>query len=464
MGSKYGFISILAVATIAFQLGFFLASGYWHEAEELSIRSVTTPFKFERPKLVQSSVRQAEPAALSADSAAAVDSHESVDIAVDSDKPSAPEMVEYRVSSGETLTRIWMKQGGTYSGALSAARALKSVGVSLNSIRAGEVIKLSHNGDGDITGLHKKIGEGKVLKLSGSSADGYRARLLEAQIVETKRSVGAIVRTSISAAAELNNIPYSVIDELVDLFGTRIVFSRDLQPGDSFTVIYNERQTTDGEDLSPGSIQAASIVNGGKMLAAVRHTGEDGRGHYYDETGDPLGNYFLRYPVRFSRISSLFSKNRFHPVLKRRRPHNGVDFAAPSGTPVRSVADGVIEIAGYRGGSGRMIKIRHGSRYQTAYLHLSRISSGIRSGVRVTRGQVIGKVGMTGLASGPHLHYSLYDRGRYVDPLKTKLPKMPDDQKPIPAEVLNAMLKVLEREHETVRIAFNAKISDKGSA
>jgi murein DD-endopeptidase MepM/ murein hydrolase activator NlpD len=157
--------------------------------------------------------------------------------------------------------------------------------------------------------------------------------------------------------------------------------------------------------------------------------------------------------VRFSRISSQFSKSRFHPVLKRRRAHNGVDFAAPIGTPVRSVADGVIVSAGYAGGSGNMVKIKHGARWQTAYLHLHRISKGIRKGLKVTRGQVIGSVGKTGLATGPHLHYSLYDRGRYVDPMKTQLPKMPGKYDPIPESKLKKAILKLEKASERVEFA-----------
>ncbi|RIK99743.1 MAG: hypothetical protein DCC75_14300 [Proteobacteria bacterium] len=190
------------------------------------------------------------------------------------------------------------------------------------------------------------------------------------------------------------------------------------------------------------------------LLVAIRHYGRDGAAHYYDEAGKALGNYFLRYPLKFTRISSAFTHARFHPILKTTRAHNGVDFAAPIGTPVRAVADGVISEAGYNGGSGLMVKIKHGSRYSTAYLHLSKIASGIRSGTRVSRGQVIGGVGMTGLATGPHLHFSLYDGGRYVDPLRSKLPSLADVVDSIPPQYLLAAVNAIRQKHHQVSMAF----------
>jgi murein DD-endopeptidase MepM/ murein hydrolase activator NlpD len=323
----------------------------------------------------------------------------------------------------------------------------------LNEIQAGETLELGLGGDGDIRWIRKQRSNGTRLELNGNSADGYSAERIVPEIIEQDRTITATVDTSISDAAVSQNVPYSVIDELVDLFGTRIEFRRDLQKGDTFTIFYSDRKSEFGNDLTPGPITAAAIFNRGHLHVAVRHTGKDGQAHYYDEDGEPLGNFFLRYPVRFSRISSQFSKSRFHPVLKRRRPHNGVDFAAPIGTPVRSVADGIIVSAGYNRGGGNTVKIKHGPRWQTAYLHLNRINRGIRNGVRVTRGQVIGTVGKTGLATGAHLHYSLYDHGRYVDPMKTKLPKMPGKSDPIPKSKLQKVMGELKAAHERMEFA-----------
>jgi murein DD-endopeptidase MepM/ murein hydrolase activator NlpD len=286
--------------------------------------------------------------------------------------------------------------------------------------------------------------------LSGSSS-GYETSIQELSVVEESHTVSGLIQTSLSSAASSLALPFSVVDEFVDLFSNRVEFRKDLQPGDTFSVTFLTRKNgRTGELLKPGAIASASLKTKGKLLVAVRHADEDGVARYFDERGDPLGNYFLRYPVQFSRISSAFSYARFHPVLKRARPHNGVDFAAPIGTPVRSVADGIVDISGYRGAAGNMIRISHGSRWSTAYLHLNSISSSVRPGARIERGQVIGTVGTTGLSTGPHLHFSLYDRGNYVDPLKTDLPSMQEGVQPLPREYLLAALEALDLEHQRV--------------
>ena len=360
--------------------------------------------------------------------------------------------IEYTVQSGDTLSSIWTKNGGTYAGAISAANAFKEAGISLNTLRPGETVKVKEK-DGKIQRFVKKLPEAKILILSANPDGTYQANIDEPEITVTKKKVSGVIINSFAESAHRVSVPAELIDDYVDLFGGRVEFSRNIQPGDVFTVVYSERVTEDGERLSSGPIHAASLENGGAMLAAVQHVDSKGDTRFYDEDGEPLGNFFLRYPVKFSRISSQFSHSRFHPVLKVRRPHNGVDFAAPTGTPVRSVADGVIKSSGWNGGAGRMIKVKHSSRWSTAYLHLNSISKGIRSGTRVKRGQVIGTVGSTGLSTGPHLHFSMYDNGRYVDPMKTKLPKMPQDKEVIPAKFLRATLTMLEKEHETLQLA-----------
>jgi murein DD-endopeptidase MepM/ murein hydrolase activator NlpD len=250
-------------------------------------------------------------------------------------------------------------------------------------------------------------------------------------------------------------MPFAVVNDLVDLFSGRVEFRKHLHVGDGFSVIYTSRLAADGSELEPGPIRAASLQIDGKLYVAVRHAALDGSVRYFDEKGDPLGNYFLRYPLQFTRISSAFSTARFHPLLRLNRPHNGVDFAAPIGTAVRSVADGVVVAAGYFGEAGNMVKIQHGDRYSTAYLHLSRISTGIRTGTRVSRGQLIGAVGQSGLATGPHLHFSLYDRGQYVNPLAIELPRMPTATDIIPAAYLEATLRELKQQLDLVKLAGN---------
>lgn len=370
-------------------------------------------------------------------------------------------VVPYEVDSGDTLTSIWVKNGADRNGGLRAAEALQKAGFSVNTLRPGETIYLKLTPAGDVTGLRKRLSDGRTLVLKGNSLDGYQSRLIQPKVVETERIVSGTIYSSFSESALEADLPHEIVDELVDLFSGRIEFRKDLQLGDTFTVIYNERKTKQGMALDSGTIRAAAINNGGKMLVAVRHVGKSGTPHYYDEDGNVIGNYFLRYPVQFSRISSVFSGNRFHPILKIWRPHNGVDFSAPIGTPVRSVADGVVIAAERNSSCGNVVRIKHDDRYSTEYLHLSRIGAGIRKGTRVSRGQVIGNVGMTGLATAPHLHFGFYDRGRYVDPLRVKLPTSPEIQDRIPEQYLLATLEALKAEHDTIKVAMQTKRSSK---
>ena len=362
-------------------------------------------------------------------------------------------VVTHVIKSKETLSVIWKSHGAPSVGGAKALEAFKESGVSLSSFRPGDALTLSVK-DSDIVAITKKLSNGNEVTLQGDSKNGYKALLKKVTIIENERTVRGTIRTSFSASARSSSVPYPVIDELVDLFSNRLEFRKDLQPGDSFTITYMERRAGEsGNELEPGHIVAASLTSSGAMLAAIRHTGKDGTARFYDETGGVLGDYFLRYPVQFSRISSVFSTARFHPVLKFSRPHNGVDFAAPIGTPVRSVADGIVIEAGYHGEAGNMIKIAHGSRFSTAYLHLSKISSALKKGAHISRGQVIGAVGMTGLATGPHLHFSFYDSGKYVDPLKMKLPELRANEERLPKQILITALNALKSSTDTKYLA-----------
>jgi murein DD-endopeptidase MepM/ murein hydrolase activator NlpD len=242
-----------------------------------------------------------------------------------------------------------------------------------------------------------------------------------------------------------------VVDDFVDLFSNRVDFRKDLQSGDTFTVWFEEKRLDDGRVLSTGTIKAASISLQGTMYAVVRDIAADGTVRYFDEKGQMPTKSFLRYPVQFTRISSVFTHARFHPVLKISRPHNGVDFAAPIGTPVRTVGDGTVLFAGWNKSGGNMIKIAHDSRYTTEYMHLSKIATHVKKGSRVSRGSVIGALGNTGLSSGPHLHFGLFDKGQYVDPMKAKIiQSTPDAKAP---KAVYALIAEMKRTHESIAVA-----------
>jgi murein DD-endopeptidase MepM/ murein hydrolase activator NlpD len=220
---------------------------------------------------------------------------------------------------------------------------------------------------------------------------------------------------------------------LAEIFGGDIDFGHDLQPGDSFEVVF-EQIVREGTRAGYGDILAATFTNDGKTYSAYRYQVPGGKPGYYDEQGRSLKRFFLASPLKFEpRVTSGFSYRRLHPVLGIRRPHLGVDFGAPQGAPVVAVSDGVVVSAGFSGGGGNTVTLRHGSGYETQYLHLSAFASGIRRGAHVSQGQVIGRVGSTGLATGPHLHYVLKKNGVHVNPLAEQRKHPPGDPIPLNA-------------------------------
>jgi murein DD-endopeptidase MepM/ murein hydrolase activator NlpD len=277
-----------------------------------------------------------------------------------------------------------------------------------------------------------------------AQGDTTEVRFEKEASIESEKIISAEVTSSFSAAMTRIGVGYDLVDNIVDLFSDRIDFNKDFREGDRFSIIFREQVLPDGKNLNDPIILAASIEANGTTYSAIRFVGHDGKAHYYNEKGELLGNSFLRYPLQFSRISSYFTESRFHPVLKTHRPHYGIDFAAPVGTPVRTVASGKIVFAGYKGPAGNMVMIRHGDRYSTVYMHLSKISPQLKKGYNISKGELIGAVGATGLATGPHLHFGLFDRGKYINPLLAKLPTESDGLglkiiKPYLSKMLNTL-------------------------
>jgi murein DD-endopeptidase MepM/ murein hydrolase activator NlpD len=239
--------------------------------------------------------------------------------------------------------------------------------------------------------------------------------------VETRLSYATgIVDSSLFLAAQQAGLSVNLTVQLANIFGWDVDFALDIRKDDRFTVIYEE-VFSNGEKVRDGSVLAAEFVNAGKTYRAVRYLGPEGRADYYTPTGQNLRKAFLRTPVDFSRVSSGFGM-RFHPVLNRMRAHRGVDYAAPTGTPIRVTGDGKVTVKGVRSGYGKTIIIDHGNGYETIYAHLSQFRSDLKPGSYVRQGQIIGYVGATGLATGPHLHYEFRVNGVHRDPLTIKLP------------------------------------------
>ena len=236
--------------------------------------------------------------------------------------------------------------------------------------------------------------------------------------VRIKTASNKISSSLWNAMVEINASPNLTI-ALSEIYAWTIDFYA-IQKGDNFTAIYEEL-FVEGESIGLGNILSARFNSGGKDNFAFRFV-QDNKPDYFDDKGQSLRRAFLKAPLKFSRISSHFSNSRLHPVLRIRRPHHGVDYAAPKGTPVHSIGNGTVIEARYAGGAGRMIKIKHNSNYTTAYLHLSGYAKGINKGSHVQQGQIIGYVGSSGLSTGPHLDFRFYKNGTPIDPLKVESP------------------------------------------
>lgn len=241
----------------------------------------------------------------------------------------------------------------------------------------------------------------------------------ERPVLVEERTLAATISTSVYESVIENDAPRILVNRLVDIFAWQVDFFR-IQKGDEFKVIYEEHHVGD-EVVDVGKIKGAYFKHFGKEYYAVKYD-QGGDSDYFDEDGNSLRKTFLRSPLNYYRISSRFNPRRYHPVLKRYRAHLGTDYAAPTGTPIRTVGDGVVLEARYHAGNGNYVKIRHNSNYTTQYLHMSKIGKGIRPGVAVTQGQTIGYVGQTGLANGPHVCFRFWKNGRQVDALKVDLP------------------------------------------
>ncbi|MFP8834868.1 peptidoglycan DD-metalloendopeptidase family protein [Hydrogenophaga sp. XSHU_21] len=276
----------------------------------------------------------------------------------------------------------------------------------------------------------------KLVVERGSS--GLTSRLEKGRLEASPRLASGVIQSSLFASTDAAGIPDAVAVQLAEMFSSDIDFRRDLRKGDRFSLVYESLQA-DGEPLRTGRILAAEFINDGREHEAVWFEAPGLKGGYYGFDGESKRRYYLSSPLEFSRVSSGYG-TRFHPVLGIRRPHLGVDFAAPTGTPVRTVGDGVVEFAGVQRGYGNVIFIRHRNNQVTVYAHLHRI--GVRAGQRVSQGDFIGQVGSTGMSTGPHLHFEFRDNGEHRDPLviarQSEAIKLPDALRPAFTEVATA--------------------------
>ncbi len=306
---------------------------------------------------------------------------------------------------------------------VAAARPLYD----LARISVGRPFALTLGRDGVLHAFSYGIDELRTLRVVRKGRD-LRARIVERQYQTETGVVSGMIESSLFAAIEAAGEADQLALDLAEIFAWDVDFDTEIRSGDSFRAAV-EKLSLDGSPVRYGRILAAEFVRGGRVLRAFRHEGAKGA-HYYDADGRPLRKVFLRSPLRFTRISSRFAWSRRHPILRTFRPHLGVDYAAPPGTGVNAAADGVVVLAGWLGGYGRTVRIRHANGYETLYGHLATIQ--VRCRQRVDQGTRIGTVGATGLATGPHLDYRMARHGRFVDPLRIASPPaapMPDAER-----------------------------------
>lgn len=290
----------------------------------------------------------------------------------------------------------------------------------LSKLSIGNKLELSFSPENQLVRLGYQFDEGERLIVERDSPQGLSARLEERAVVITPVGARGRVSSTFYDSARRTGIPEAVISEMVDLLSVRLDFGSRVRPGDRFRVLYESRQDEHGRILRPGRVLVAEYQGARQSVSAFLYEDDKGRTVYVDESGRALDDSLLRYPLKFTRITSTFSYSRFHPILKRRKPHLGVDFAAPYGTPVRSIGSGKVKWSAWKGAFGRHVEIDHGSDMISAYSHLSRIHPSVKTGAHVERGQVIGYVGRSGRATGHHLHFAIFENGRYVNPLKTR--------------------------------------------
>ena len=330
--------------------------------------------------------------------------------------PAAPTVDDWqvvRVRPGQTLSDIFSGRGLSMTDLQNVMDAAGDAKAALHDIRPGQEFDFLLDNDGALKGLRFDQDEANraTIRLDGAHASvttQQRDMDLREQVAH------GVIRSSLYAAGDQAGMSAAMIGKLADLFKYDIDFVQDLRVGDSFTVIYDDVYR-DGMRYDEGNTSAAEFVNQGKRYTAYRFKKADGAYGWFSEDGRPIEKSFLRIPVDFTRISSTFSAARFHPILGRMRAHKGVDYAAPSGTPIHAAGDGVIKFRGWERGYGNFVVIQHSGKISTAYGHMSRFAKE-KVGQHVRQGQVIGFVGMTGLATGPHLHYEFRVNGTQRKP------------------------------------------------
>ena len=335
--------------------------------------------------------------------------------------PAAPTLTSasFTVANGDTLAGLFAARNLSAAD-LQAIMDLDQAASRLKRILPGDVIHVTYTPDSHIQSLRMQYDEGHTLEVTRQGAV-FSAALTDIPVTVISAYAHGVVENSLFDAASRAGLSDATTMQLIQLFAWDIDFAHDIQNGDSFTVLY-QKVHHQGQAITDGPIMAAEFVAGNKVYRVLRYTDPAGLTGYYTPDGRSIRKTLMRAPISYSHISSGFSLHRKHPILGFSRAHQGVDYAAPSGTPIQAAGDGRIAFEGYKGGYGKCLVIDHGGGYSTLYGHLSRFKRGTHTGMHVKQEQIVGYVGMTGLATGPHLHFEVRINGVPRNPRTVKLP------------------------------------------
>lgn len=321
------------------------------------------------------------------------------------------------IQKRDTLEKIFNKLG--VSIALNPLINISLETKQLKSLKPGKELKILLK-DKKFKQLSLPLNAGKLLEVTFDGKK-YRTKVIQKKINSRTRVAHATIRRSIYTDAKRAQISAKLVKQLIKIFKSEIDFVKDLRPGDKFSIVYEEHYVED-EKIGTDNILAATFINQGETYTAIRFTDSQGHTGYYTPNGTSLNKALLRFPVKFSHISSPFSTHRLHPIIRVIRPHRGVDFAAALGSPVTAAGNGQIVQIGENASYGKFIKIKHNQTHHTLYAHMLRFNKGLQKGLSVKQGQVIGFIGQSGLARGAHLHYEVHLNGKPVNPMTTHLP------------------------------------------
>lgn len=337
------------------------------------------------------------------------------------DAPDLPYVVDERIQPGDTLQVLFRRMGMDDAEALAFINGSDEGKDVIRKLRAGRSVIAMITSDGKALSINLPVGSGAERFIVERTEDGLHASDNKVASVDTLVEMrSGVITHSLFGTTDAVGVPDSVASKFAEIFGTQIDFTRDLRKGDRFSVVY-ETVFDQGVPIRTGRVLAAEFVNQGKTHTVVLYREADGNEAYYTPDGKGLNQAFLRYPLEFTRISSNFGR-RMHPIHRSWRSHNGTDFAAPTGTPIKASSDGRVSFVGDQRGYGKTVILEHRDRYSTLYAHMNGFPRGLAKGQRVRQGDVIGYVGMTGWATGPHLHYEIRINNVPHDPMKIALP------------------------------------------